>query len=393
MRAIFSTWVLCSAVALESLVGCGPATSSQSQTTPNEDNATFDQLSCAYSPSVGSSALDANLQQSDIQPAHFGKLYNRAWLSGALPASLNEVLRYIPEAGVKLFTADRVSPKSCDNLGSVAKFPSEISSYWTMANQGIGDSAGKGSTLAGLYIPQGTDLNDGSFLKDGPMIVVREDVDRWTVVHEFIHHLFYVEASKSGWDSTAAHDQYQKTVDSAQSLDPSSVHTEADAQNISAQLQTFTTQLQQMTLHYAMEEVAVESLLRDAYEKGNFPNVSELSYENAGWYIQQNAKNALQSFAELRDFIGQFKDVMTQVAPDVESSLEAFVDQTLSANESEIKAIQASIPSSDDSNDTVKPNRKIVGEQIHCEHEQDMEQILKQLHNLNALRAKKVIRS
>lgn len=143
-----------------------------------------------------------------------------------------------------------------------------------------------------------------------PTLLVREDAKHWTFIHEYTHHLFN-EARKTLRQNlpegylTKYQDHTETLQESFQRLEKNNFHFK-DQAHLEEYLICLKVALDiriKMLLQFELEEIAVESMIRNFYAKQKNANFDEEYYENSDTYIQNNLKRTANSIDGFITFI------------------------------------------------------------------------------------------
>lgn len=148
--------------------------------------------SCDFTAADGDRANFSVIGEEDIEIASFAKPFNATYLQAVLTTSIDESLKFIDRTGVNVFKVP--SDKSgCDAIASASNLTVGLQSKWNALT--VDDAKNDQFTL-GVYLPKQSENIEA--LDDKAAILVRENTNRWTLVHEFMHHLFMIEQEKLG---------------------------------------------------------------------------------------------------------------------------------------------------------------------------------------------------
>jgi hypothetical protein len=232
----------------------------------------------------------------------FGKQIDFAHVRAISRASAASTVDYVKRQGADVFgTAD--SGRGCLTFQSLPAPPADFAREWTRA----ADQDDNGtSVVMGLYIPRGTERLASSASR--ALIAIRHDANRWTLVHEFSHHLFDLADREQG----QPHDERVKSGFAAATREYESIAGLYEADRGQA---TFTRaaeklieavgKLRPFLLRYPLEEMAIEAMLMDEYDRGNlayFPIRKKSSY----LYVASSAESALE-------FIDAFRSTLRRL--------------------------------------------------------------------------------
>lgn len=272
-----------------SLSGCGSNVNQSLVRDPVE----YIKQSCEYSADEGKDYSTVR-SSMPVVTGYFGKLYNKDWLLNVGHTSMRDTLTSIEKTDAKVYHSGIISQKSCKNFGFAATMPSDIAQEW-QKNEGRG---AEGEFVAGLYLIKGTRQRES--LKTKAAIIVREDANRWTLVHEFMHHNFKTQAVLKGYDDDRVQekrnilaDQLNKIVNHVQMTNREKV------KKATPLFLEFIAVADQLVIQYMFEEIAVEATLQDRYDSGDLTFVPAGSYGNATWYIAHSKEKVEAMYVSL----------------------------------------------------------------------------------------------
>jgi hypothetical protein len=269
-------------------------------------------------PEQGPSALTAKISQRNVVSADFfDKKYDRSMLEGVLDASSFSTTDYVKALGVNLSritpATDKVTAQTCLNFYNLSSPDDGRQSIWNQVSQGLP----QGNTLQGLYFEYcGTDINQPACQDRGlvqPTILVYEAADRWTIVHEMMHHNFNRErkldlalpTEKELRGSITDSDKRLVDVLKAYNAAPD----QAGALKIAAELDTNSHLIYDRLVRSSLEEIAVEGTLVEEYAAGTLKHVTSGSAKNAAWYMNYSKNGALDALKDSQNTARQVQAI------------------------------------------------------------------------------------
>lgn len=291
----------------------------------SDKTGTNDIASCEYEPEEGERADLTYLKSTKMTDASFNKSYDRNWLTAVHRASGIETTELVEKTGAQVYKLiTRV--KGCSFFKFLKAAPTDLEKVWRSA---AGSAAGGGSIL-GLYLPVSEKFES---TRNASAILVREITDRYTLVHEFMHHNFSSHLiQKTGISDQELKDQIAR--DSALLEGSASAYkssrTVENAQRLVDSIKSVIKGYDQLMVRYPLEEIAIESILGRDYEVGNLRNVSELSYINGGVYIEANRDSYVKVMKLLMagadqinlDLEAEHRELMTKAFAETKSEIE-----------------------------------------------------------------------
>ncbi|OQW51941.1 MAG: hypothetical protein A4S09_09755 [Proteobacteria bacterium SG_bin7] len=230
----------------------------------------------------------------EVSTSYFDKRFESNHLRAIFSASGSQTIDYIQRVGsLRVWRANENAGK-CQFFESLAVAPEKFKAIWSEASGGVG---GKG-VLLGLYLPKDHHKIPGN----QPTIILRDDTDRWTVVHEFMHHLFEIYREKNGQAQAAMLTNYIKTFEKMQKLAPE-VNSDSFAsyarekqkkllEDILAALTSFYDYKNFFITQGPLEEMAIETLIMSSYDMFNY---LPRAFKSSAAYIVQSSKEAEKS--------------------------------------------------------------------------------------------------
>ena len=289
------------ALAITGLVaGCAPAMPEESAPRSKRTFANYDSDICKLSPDQGSGARLALLNVDEIVTSHyFQKRFDKADLDAVKDASLNATADYVRAMGVGVYRIRRTQGTVCPMFACLDDVPDDFQRVWDV-------HASKYPTegvLAGLYFEYcDDDCLDRALTK--PTILVDEAADRWTLVHEMMHHNFNrtrkgdpAEIGRRSLEK-ARNDSLTKFNDLNESYGTAS-HEEMKA--LVQEAKRFAESQYKLLVRTDFEEIAVEGLLVEAYARGELGNVTADAARSAVLYMAQSHQRGMAALNMLND--------------------------------------------------------------------------------------------
>ncbi len=274
-------------------------------TAPKEMN-TF---SCQFTLTEGGTADYSALGTSKTARTYFEKEFNLNYLAAVYTSSVDETLRFVNLTGATVYKSELIPTNLCSSslYTGAQTMPSDISDKWKSSNKDLP----KGQVILGLYLPK-KDSSLFPSLHKGAAIIVRENTNRWTLVHEFMHHLFMLRADETGYDDEGIRAEYSITkaiienIFSDESLDDNK-----KSQKSALPFARFAKAQDTLLLHYFLEEITIEAILKDASSNGVLKYVPT---EEGNWYIYESAKKALKLYEDISDVASQLLNYLPSSA-------------------------------------------------------------------------------
>jgi hypothetical protein len=277
--------------------GCGKDSSTAAKAAPELNLARYIEESCAFDANAGEPVKPVKTADP-LADTYFGKRYNRDWFRSVLRSSMRATAEYIETTGTEVYQAPGMSPKTCKNLSFLKTMSAEIAQEWQNTARNVA-AENPGAFLSGLYLFKEY-FSSGPTIPDVGVIVVREDSNRWTLLHEFLHHNFKVQAAAQGYRDSQVQERRRSLIFEIERIkaDPSL----SDADRARRWTPLFIEYYQVSDLlfvQYYLEEIAVDALLQDAYDDGALTYVPAGAYENASAYTEASREKVKGAFAAL----------------------------------------------------------------------------------------------
>lgn len=224
---------------------------------------------CSIPPTQGKASPAAAAPNVQVRKP-FGKKFDENQLIPVLETSAAATISYVRNVQkinlVKVYAPMNASASYCPMFGTLPAASTQQAATWKSAGGGVGESS-----LRGLYLFWDSSTKPYHF-KD-PTIILAEDGDRWTIVHEMMHHLYNLGRRDGSYiPSSILNQTSQMASTEALNLWPQLVK-EIDhakfARFVKAMKSWYSSDLSQLK-QGELEEVAIESLLIDLFAKRQF---------------------------------------------------------------------------------------------------------------------------
>jgi hypothetical protein len=263
----------------------------------------------AIDPASGEKAIFGNIDKVDIREAVFNKRFNHSHLEALLHASAFSTVDYARELGIWLYRTPRhPSDQRPIFFVMLDTPPTELDDLWNTNAGGVSS----GSILVGLYLDACVQFGLPCRLNQvvRPLVIVQDSGDRWTLVHEIMHHLFNLQRKTDGkpgyveleGTSDRAWAEYLRLKD-VYSVDSS----QATLLSLAQSLHAFAKALNQLQIVSQLEEAAVEYTLIQEYSEGHLQYVPSTAAINAQWYMNRNRTKALSTMHEVDPHLASVK--------------------------------------------------------------------------------------
>lgn len=288
------------------------------------------QASCAISPNVGDNADLSLVKNKDISSGLFDKKYDKNWLKMVYKTSGYETHKAIATTDVDVYRL-QLSGRGCSYFSFLSDAPSDLDSRLSIFR---GDE--KQGKVLGVYLGKSDDTVS---LKNKPAIVLREKTDRYTLVHEFMHHNFDFHRQGQGqqFEMELKNEfRTQRLVFNSLKRKYLSSKSEKDLNELNKSFLDLAKVYDKMMVNYFLEEVAIEDILGRMYEENSLTNVSYLSYINGGYYIRSSRDNYKEF---MQDLIDKVDDSDLKYLPLIQKSLDQIKDMISKRNKEIDRAV------------------------------------------------------
>lgn len=304
MKNIFVTAL----ISLVALVSCNQSSKGKEKRVTNQDDSILAKAACEYGWTDGEGY---SLSFSQVQNAtvEFSKALDFAKVNSILRSSLqNTYMFFNQDNRVRIVKTEKMTNTSCSPFGNIPNYNS-FSGLSTIWKDVIGRTE-EGSTILGLYKDQNPMV---SGITDKGSIFVREDTTRWTLIHEYMHHLFesyrreykgeksyemnaiYVKSVKAYNDAVSILKQ-QETIESLKRVAEAAID--------------MIKQDDRRLVNYTLEEITIEANLLKLHRTGYLQKVTNIDVYSAQSYIDSSATNAIESINESLQRIKNIQDAL-----------------------------------------------------------------------------------
>jgi len=291
---------------LISVVGCGKSNSSKNRV----GVAGFSSESCEFKYDEGESYSSF---PEELKTTSFSKIYSSHHLKNIQKSSAAQTFKYMTEKGqVKVFRSTNTND-GCSMFSEIGRADGVFQKFW---DDVVGDVEDDRSKLLGVYLPENYSRLPGH----DATILVRNDTSRWTLVHEFMHHLFELESTKQGKSQNRVISDFTKL---SGELNSKFYLNDGQAKNyseIKAGLQqgidllaNLLTLFDDLVVGSALEEMTIESELIGDYSKFSY---MPKSFGSSQGYIESNYKKGLELYELLNSPVADFDRYISLAATD-----------------------------------------------------------------------------
>ena len=280
-----------------------------------------EKASCEFKADQGDFAPSV-VPASRLIKSHFEKPIDESLVLPVLATNAVETVRFAKFSNLEFYSVGAMSQKSCKLFSFL---PIAGSTERAVFDGFQKASSEKKSNILGVYFsPENKDFEGKN---KNAFILMREDTTRWTLVHEYMHHLFSkeVQSIKRDMDVTDGLDKeitiYKKVYEDYEK-NPSN-------QNLFLLVKSFEKIIDlriEILKRYTLEEITIESYLIGHYRSGKLKYVPTGDLKSAKWYINSSVKSAQDSNKTLTQLIDLSTQSLTQIIKETpELALEAKV--------------------------------------------------------------------
>lgn len=247
--------------------------------------------SCQYSYSQGDLA-PLTVSSPKMKTTYFDKQFDENKLAAVLDTSAAETVRFAEMTGVKYYktTFMQAATDACAFAGDLPSAPNQLMSFF---NSG-------GDSVLGVYLPK---MFQGyPDLANSPAILVRIDSDRWTLVHEYMHHLFSsLENTKLTDDQVKKNygnqmDGYLSKIKSAKA----GISSEKNYREAVDYLSAGDASLIELLKRFFLEEMTIEANLGEKFDARQMEYVPASMRLNGAAYTLSSAEK-IKAFLSLHE--------------------------------------------------------------------------------------------
>lgn len=312
------------------IAGCGSGSGGDKKLSDvvNNDVSQYSYASCLYKYDEG--PLASPLLSSDVRTSYFGKKIDHALLSPVLRASGSEVVRFAENTGVSFYKVEASAVGSCGFAAVLPDAKPDLNAEFKKFS--------KDSNILGLYLGQNTP--DLVSTQNSAAIIVRKDVNKWVLVHEYLHHLFHKQLVLEGGSEDIKSEFKAVATEYDLVKEKSKNASGAEAKELTSKTAKLLAQMSDKFLEvmrqYYLEEMTIESLLAEEFNSGRLTLVVEGQRINGAAYTVVSAKKTEKLIEAVEREIYYFKLLNSY-------TLDSSDQRALQASESQLSAIKSDI--------------------------------------------------
>lgn len=258
-------------------------------------NSQESEMNCGLPWDQGGQLQPRSLPEPEVQKTFFGKKIDISKLKQVFDLSAQSTTEAIRLSGVDVYQLSglqvqnslKAKQQNCQTLNGLPEASESLQEEWAVQDP-------SGLKNLGLFLPSWkSELRHSK----KPIILVKSSTDRWTLVHEYVHYLFYEQREKNHQYDREFIPRFRKAYARFENIEPKYLEKGNDETSKLEQIRTWidvTEKFSDLFLNYTLEEIAVESLLKYYYGQNDLLNVSERSYGVALKYISSSSKKAME---------------------------------------------------------------------------------------------------
>lgn len=284
-------FALLSACASDSGSGGGSELTGPTQSTEYQKN------SCIHSFDEGVNQQPGSLR-SDVKVSFFKKSVDMARLRAVSDLSARATADFMRGDGVDTYYVPvSVSSSACSPLSALPQASGGLFEMW----KGVDSEGG----VLGLFLPVNRVREHGAYR---PVIMVRPDTDRYTLVHEYMHFVFNKIREDRGYTDERFLREFNDVQKRYEATDAANENSSRD--KIIAYLDAWmglASKLVELSENFALEEMTIEALLTDEARAGRLKHVTEFNRKNSVEYIRSSSDTGAGIYKAVSD---DFEKVM-----------------------------------------------------------------------------------
>lgn len=262
---------------------------------------------CKFSFDEGGT-IALSLPAEEIQTTFFGKPLDISRLKAVGAASARSTFDFMAADGVDALMVRSANDNTgCLLFGSIPQAEGATLKMWT----DLGDAA---KTVLGLFLPRNRVAATG---RTRPVIMLRADTNRYTLVHEYMHFTYnrvreargYSDqelVGRMGRHGAAFQAAVSALPNEAAEMKGEKLHAAADALNAFGKTMTETLE------NFALEEMSIEAVMQDADKAGLLSHVQEYDRVNSRAYVAGSAVRAVEILDGLAGLGDAFQVLLTR---------------------------------------------------------------------------------
>lgn len=249
------------------------------------------------------------IYNDELKETFFNKVYGKHHLSAIAKSSGQETIKYMESVGAaKVYKAD-VSESGCGFHSALDLATEDFKKAWKEIDSGDG-------ILLGLYFANNSPIVPGH----EATIILRPVSDRWTSVHEFMHHLFESERTKLGVAQSAQFAAMKDNMTALGELNKKLRDATSEAEQLNllqALINRFADHLN--FVHHFLVATPLEEVTIETELMGLFSSFSYVprNFRSALAYVNFNSQKAKETLSQT---IEQGSSVLNSISADKSGS-------------------------------------------------------------------------
>jgi hypothetical protein len=246
---------------------------------------------CDYNFEDGNRAPEILSPEKKVR-TYFGKFFDLGLLDPIMDVSGQETVRFAQLTNVVFYKTNYFTKANCGYTASLPDAPADLLEMFESA----------GDKVLGMYFSKHGQRQNDEATDPKAAILVRVDSDRWTLVHEYMHHVFskYRKQSPHMLSDQQINQTYSTNLKSynqkAKSVDDSD---EDELVKVAMSLSQVNNSFMEYLRRYALEEVTIEAYLAKKYDASEFKGVHKDQRISAAAYIVESVTNATNSKSQM----------------------------------------------------------------------------------------------
>lgn len=317
--------------------GCdngGGSNNSSSGNLTDAKTSNYNTQSCLYSANEGGGVNLSKVETKEYVTTSFDKQFNKVHFDEISQASVNNTLAYMGSNGVQIYKGGAIKTSLCSAplFGNLPAASGKAKEIWEP--QAI-KADREDRILLGIYL-EGSELSPQNN-NQSPVIVVRDNTNRRTLVHEYMHHLYTMRANEMGISPRIAKNELNDQFEKFDKLTKNGL---SDKQNFKEVVSLFSEIVKNFDLvmiGFPLEEVTIEKWMLEADRNRSLRFVPE---GNANYLIDSSLE-AHKSYRSIKSYAQELSNIAYKL--DDKESLQTLksLENLFSKRISEIEKIQS----------------------------------------------------
>ena len=279
--------------------------------------------SCSPSPFYGSAVRDFSISTPMQSSGYFDKMIQLNRFYALLPSNSFSIVETLQSEGVHFYKINSGFDSSCQYFDFLFDASGETLLRWLKAE-------GQSGSLLGMFTASFRRFDNGQVQLLRPEIVLRGDMQKWTLIHEATHYLFAQGRTREKqWSYLSELSNRLNSLESeiitARSTFFKSPSISSSNHLIGLYKNFFTTSLQ-LYKRGPLEEFAIEAMLLRESEAGFLTDINkDFNTRNAYFYMASNADRVTPNY---RDLISSLQDLEMRAFAAAEKEKQRLINRT-----------------------------------------------------------------